>query len=307
MCDVEYTIESRLSREMRQYLHERIFSIFRDFCATTADWENLARLRDCSYRGGHIPDYLQPAIQQLYLLRYFPAYFMEYYFIYLQILREGFLQAPYRIASFGTGSGVDYCGLEFALRERGTSAREAAAYVGYDRVSWMYRETFGNHRCRFFREDITAMEPRWASANLLIFPMSVGEFSDIAWDRVIQMFSQCVFRADRLLLVATLRETSSQLIDIPRMRELAEVLCSSQDFSTEDNVTACEGFGSDRSFAELHAGFAYPRLVRQYLKQLESHCARQACDGVCSNCQSQRQPITRTRYVRYQVLHLQRA
>ena len=303
---VEYSMEGRLIQDMQSYLQGRVFSFFRAFCATTASWANLAPLRDCSYFGGHVPDYVQPAIQQLYLLRYFPAYFMEYYFIYLRLLQEGFLQEPYRVASFGAGNGVDYCGLEFALREFGSSARESAAYVGYDRVEWQYRETFENPRCWYRQADIAAMQPRRAVANLLVFPMSVGEFSEAEWTQVVRMFSQCDFQTERLVLVSTLRETSNRTIDIPRMRALAEGLCAVQGFCTEDDMDACEDLGADRPFEAIHAGFEYPLLVRQYLDRLESHCRQQACEGLCSTCHIRRLPITRTGHVRYQVLHLQR-
>ena len=90
--------------------------------------------------GGNIPDYSKPEIQQLYLLKYFPAYLIEYYEIFNDILKYKFIALPFNVLSVGTGCGIDYWGLEFALRDHGMDSADYVYYTGIDKIPWNYRE-----------------------------------------------------------------------------------------------------------------------------------------------------------------------
>ena len=61
--------------------------------------KTLCLLKDVTYLGGNIPDYSSIAVQQLYLLKYFPAYLIEYYDIYRDVLTDKFIKLPLNILS----------------------------------------------------------------------------------------------------------------------------------------------------------------------------------------------------------------
>ena len=309
MYNEEYGADAMFVQAMRGYLYSRIQLFYRDFCRSIAGWDNLSVLRNLTFASGHLPDYSQPVIQQLYLLRYFPAYFMEYYLIYRQLLQEGFLQEPFRIASLGTGAGVDYCGLEFALREAGSGVVPGqVVYDGYDRIAWAYRESFDNLDCRYFQADVAALGSGCPRYNIIMFPMSIGEFSPAGWQHILEMLAGCVFQQERLVLISTMRESQDIVgsVDMARMEELVQVFGNIHHFRTQDDPRCCHSLGTDQRFSALHRGFCYPTDIGNHLRSLQQRCAGIACQDDCHQCRINRRPITRTGHARYQIIYLTR-
>ena len=310
MCvNAVYEVQEDFFSEMRSYLAERIGTFYGDFQEGIRSLDNLSLLRDLNFQGNHLPDYQNQLIQQFYLLRYFPAYFIEYYHIYRQLLQVDFIHEPYRILSLGTGSGVDYCGLEFALREIDSSAAEAVKYIGYDQVNWGYRDTFGNADCYYERRDVSMLAPWETMTNILMFPMSIGEFDQESWSRIKAWFGQMVFTSQHIVLICTLRAERSCSEDIPRVAEIVDIMCQEHDFFTRNNADEYEVFPRNMDFADFCAGFYYPQHIRRAIGNLSTRqCQHKGCPYDCTCCKAEVRywPIRYTNQACYQMIYLER-
>ena len=80
---------------------EKLKEIFFDFLDNLEEKEYLCELKNFGFKGEVLPDYQNQFIQQYYLLKYFPAYLTEYYFLYNEIIKKNFLKDNYNILSIG--------------------------------------------------------------------------------------------------------------------------------------------------------------------------------------------------------------
>jgi hypothetical protein len=119
---------------MNQFIENMLCNVFDQFVINLEYFDNYCHLRELRF-DINIPPYEELTIQQLYLLRYLPAYLIEYYEIFCNILRNNFIDYPLNILSIGTGCGLDYFGLEYALRINNTSCSNCVIYTGIDRIA----------------------------------------------------------------------------------------------------------------------------------------------------------------------------
>jgi len=209
--------------------------IFEDFRISLAEIGRCCSLKDITYLGGNIPDYSKPEIQQLYLLKYFPAYLIEYYDIYNEIIKLEFLSTPFHILSIGTGCGIDYWGLEFALRNYEMNSADYAYYTGIDKVNWRYREKFENKDCSYINQDIT----RWEKLDrdnydIIIFPKSIGEFSQRDFQKLLSIMKHSNFKSPKMIIASSIREQFDE-IDVSRISTLITIIEKKHNFKCLDD------------------------------------------------------------------------
>ena len=107
---------------MQTIITNLIYTVFKDFLKEINRRECLCSLKEFRYDQMNIPNYEDIFIRQLYLLRYFPAYVVEYYRMYRYLFNNYQVKPDYRILSIGTGCALDYYGLELALKEQNISS-----------------------------------------------------------------------------------------------------------------------------------------------------------------------------------------
>lgn len=66
---------------MEAFIDATLRRVVTDFDATKAQAGRLCDCKTLTYEGGNAPNYDTPLVQQIYMLRYFPAYLAEYYLI----------------------------------------------------------------------------------------------------------------------------------------------------------------------------------------------------------------------------------
>lgn len=291
--------------EIREFLENGLRYIFNDFQTEIRRFETLCPLKDLRFNSGNIPNYEINAIQQLYLLRYFPAYTIEYYRIYTKLIQQGFID-QYNVLSIGAGSGLDYYGLYFALNKD----LNYINYTGLDRVNWLYRDNLGNNRYDFIHDDISAWdELDWHRYNVIMFPKSIGEFDSETFDRLLDIINNSTFENDKISLISSIRELNDST-DIARLVRILEVLENSHGFNCLDDATTSYSYGKVDGFVKYYPKFEYPQDILNFITNLLSNCQNYRINGKpCeTSCFSflNKWPVLKDGHVKYQIVRLER-
>lgn len=280
-------------------------TVFNDFREELSTMDKMCLLKTLGFEGDHLPDYEIPVIQQLYLLRYFPAYIVEYYRMYEKLIDYNHIGNVARVISIGTGCGIDYCALEYVLQDNETSCAESVIYTGIDKVDWLYREHFDNPDCAYYNMDLT----EWTELdrddyNVICFPKSIGEFSESTFEYLLDIIRKTDFTEDRIGLVASIRNSRSSF-DVKRLLRVAKVLQQTHGFrciNPKHNFWYTkEPMAFNKYAPEL---FYYPDEVKEFITNLIDECGeydgRYSCEDDCGS-RLNRWPILKTTQLKYHV------
>lgn len=196
---------------MESFIESRMAAVVQDFKAHIKETGCLCDLKTLTYEGGNTPDYSQEFVQQYYMLRFFPAYLFEYYYVYRKIFAEKLVDPPLNVLSIGCGCGVDYFGLDQALRLHPMYAPDIR-YTGIDVVRWKYTDKLGRDGSVFFlNQDITQWDKLdETSYNVIMFPKSIGEFSHPVFTHIKTMLQNSTFEQDRVCLACSLMDLGKE-------------------------------------------------------------------------------------------------
>lgn len=278
--------------------------IYNDFLANVNQEFNLCLLHDMNFYKHHLPDYNKPMIQQHYLLRFFPAYLFEYKEIYSHIIKDNHIDTPFNILSLGAGCGLDYYGLELALRDVNKNVAEYVYYTGIDKIDWLYRDTLENNDCEFINCDITeATSLAREDYNIIIFPKSIGEFSGEGFNNIIECFKQSSFTEECICLVSSMRDTQHH-IDSDRFKQLLNVFTTHKNYQRLD-LDIDYFYFSNNAIITLDQNFVYPDEIKGFLTSLQDQCGSYEpgninCDDICPT-HINRSPILRAGHIKYQL------
>lgn len=151
-----------------EFLENYLRRVFEDF--SNSNWCNLNnfKLNKDAYKS--------TIIQQMYILKYFAAYFCEYYRAYLKLLKEidQNKEEELNIISIGCGCGVDFYALEYAIAKSNLSL--PVSYLGIDAIDWAYKPN--SKIFKFSNKLITEIQVSdIADKNIIVFPKSLTELS----------------------------------------------------------------------------------------------------------------------------------
>lgn len=295
---------------MISFMKDKMNDIFEDFEFEVGRLGSCCILKDLRYNNGNIPDYSVPIIQQLYLLRYFPAYFIEYYDIYKDLISKNFIE-EYKVLSIGAGCGVDYYGLYFALKEKDISNIDGICYTGIDLIEWSYRDTMGNNEVEFINEDITQWDDiGWNGYNVIIFPKSIGEFTDKDFNQLLGIFQNSDFIEDKIVLVSSVREQNDS-VDTNRMKQIINVFEGTHKYHCLDKKTEYTYYKENVGLAKYFKNFNYPDEILAYITSIIDKCKVyeenwfESCEQNCATLLN-KYPILKTGHIKYQIKRLER-
>lgn len=297
---------------MEQFIDTKLRTVFEDLRQLAAQTRRLCACKGVTYEAGQSPDYADPMVQESYMLRFFPAYLAEYYFMYKNTLARDFLPEQLNVLSIGCGCGVDLWGLYYAIRERRENPNTRINYTGVDLVEWRYRDPFGLQHVRFLNQDITAWEELDSHYyNVFVFPKCIGEFPDNVFDAICEMFTNSHFDEQRVCGLCSLMETGKEE-DAARFRRIAQIMQTVHGFNCLDNLNTYRQPQNPRGglrSANICPTFLYPNDLKPMVRNLLSECPTHQANG--EPCQEDceklnRSPILLATYVNYQLLRFQR-
>ncbi|PLX89594.1 MAG: hypothetical protein C0618_00840 [Desulfuromonas sp.] len=299
---------------MKSMIDSVMAGAFNDFRASLQEKGALCSLKDFRFNEMMIPDYSDDFIQEAYLLRYFPAYLVEYYGIYKELLKAHQFEGPFKVLSIGCGCGLDYYGLELALREKGSSCQDKVFYTGIDKIDWIYRDNFGNDDFEFFQGDILDFEDiskiNDNEFDVIIFPKSIGEFEDNEFKKLKDIFKRSQFSKKSLLIVSSVRKQHSA-IDTNRMASVLRILENDHGYSCPKAKTEYTYYKKVVGLRTYFYDFVYPQEAYDYLSALHEKCPKyisnsKYCEDDCKGNLNNKRPILNTGHIRYQIFDLTR-
>ena len=292
---------------MREFIESMMDEIYIDFYDEVGEMDCLCDLKGFRYDGTNLPKYDDENIRRLYLLRYFPAYLVEYYLIYCKIIKSKHIENNLNIISLGSGCGLDYYGVYFASEAFGLD-KEDICYTGLDTIDWDYKKTLTT-KTHFTNEDINEWEELDEDDyNIIVFSKSIGEFGNKTFSNIKNVFKSTSFSENRICLVCSFREKRRN-VDIDRFEEITEIMKDKHAFKTEDNPKTFYQYKKGQYLGSLCSNFYYPGSVKEFITSLSQKCPNFEKNGKTSckpNCSKllDRSPILTASYINFNFIKL---
>lgn len=256
--------------------------------------------------------YAEPVNQQRYILKYFAAYFCEYYQTYNNVLTRAaeLGENDIRIMSIGSGPGVDFYAIDCLLKDK-FKGNFNVCYTGVDAVDWNYQPNntsipyFFKHK---LLNDVTAKEI--AGINVFVFPKSLTELSNSdlsAFGRLIGSASKCnhVFFVNSYITDDP--DDGGRVNGIAQFKGLFNELTAA-GYSTEDDPSLYTYLTkNDAGLSKSFGFFKIPDAIVGAVTNLKTHCAEHASvEALCQSCDIDFWPMMKGKYLAYNVLEFAR-
>ena len=184
-------------------------------------------------------------------------------------------------------------------------------YRGFDIIRWNYRHNFDDHNVTIIRKNLSALSKfRRKDYNVIIFPKSIGEFSEVIFGTIEQVLADSQFDQQRIcLLCSVMKERCTQASDIARFAKIADVLKNHHSFKCLDDPNKFWAYSGSQGIRKVCNDFVYPDEIKNYISILSEKCPtfienNQACKADC--LELNRHPILKTDYINYQAIRLEK-
>lgn len=283
---------------MNNFIINNLENIYSDFKSHLSKLNNYCHLRDLRFNY-NTPNYDNLSIQQLYLLRYFPAFFLEYYEIYNKLLARDFIEFPFNILSIGTGCGIDYFALEYALRTKQNSCSTHVIYTGIDKIDWQYKNYLNNNHCKFIQIDVNELHSLgYNDYNIIFFPKSISEFESAAFGNILKLFQDTNFCEDKIALICSFRKENIDHQN-DRFNRIIEIFRKNHNYDNDNYIDIFRY--NKRTALRTIFGFSYPKEIIDYIRILGNSC--KDYNASCLDCSEiiGRHPIVTTDFIIYSI------
>lgn len=285
--------------------------IFNDFEKKLNEEEYYCTLKKFRFDSNNVPDYSQAIIQQFYLLKYIPAYFVEYYYIYKEAIEKEFINDKFNIISIGCGCAVDLWGIHYAIENSKKNIQ--LRYTGLDVIEWGYWEDLYNE-VYFLRGNIGEISELDEEYNTIIFPKSIGEFSISDFNNLKVCIKNTNFTSDKIMIIASMRNKRIGY-DMNRLREFTNEF-KEKGYRVLDDEDTYRNFpkktnGYDYRLNDIIDGFNYPNDIKDFMISFYKNCqgyidnGYRCCEYECEKS-LKRYPITTMSQVAYKTIRLEK-
>lgn len=288
-------------------INDYLTGIFKDFKNYIEEEDGLCDLLDLNFIGNHVPNYNNKNIVQYYLLRYAFSYMFEYKHLYSNyfLSKKWLSNQTLRILSIGCGNYMDYWGAAYVADKQDKSFK--IKYIGIDQVDWHYKiSKRKNDEIQFYCEDIVSYleTQKRIDSNYIIFPKSIGEFSDETFRRICTLFKKINFSSKELHLIFSIRESQNHIrSDMNRAIEIVSCFKNNQfnDYRISKFNKNKPLVLTPQAIVTSDKEFRYPDEIKNYLCTLHSNCKTQNNSFNCMHCLDQlnRNPILTTNHIKY--------
>lgn len=297
---------------MIQFMRDKMDEIYNDFKDNLAKEDKYCKLKQFKFNSSNIPDYNEEIIQQYYLLRYIPAYLVEYYKIYEDALNKEFLDDKLNVLSVGCGAGIDLVAAHYVMKSSKNNIK--LRYTGLDIVNWNYWEDC-DEEAYFIKDNICNLSKLDEEEyNVIIFPKSIGEFSVDEFNNLKSCISNTNFISDKIMIIASMRNTRV-FSDIDRVKGIINEI-KNKGYTSLDNVnqyTYCKKKinGYDYRTNDIIQGFEYPEEIKDFMTRFHTNCqgyidnGDECCGDECKDT-FERKVLTTMSQVAYVIIRLER-
>lgn len=297
---------------MREFIKEKMDEIFNDFKEDLNSRDRFCILKDFRFDGGHTPNYNNEIIQRYYLLKYIPAYLVEYKEMYKYMLQKEFIGNNLNVLSIGCGCGIDLWGLKFAIDDYEEEIE--IEYTGLDVVDWLYWDNLNIDDCYYINDnimDMRVLDER--NYNVIMFPKSIGELDKETFKNLKRVFENTNFCSTKIVLLSSIRKTRRD-DDIDRFAQIVDIFEETHGYECIDDKYEYHYFNQDFDgqyprLQDVFKEYIYPNEIREFMTKINHKCQGyiendyEPCEDKCNNMN--RYPITRASQIEFQVVRLQ--
>lgn len=225
-------------------------------------------------------DYSRRDVQQLYLLHYFYAYFLQYKTIYSKIDLD-----TYNIFSIGCGSLLDYYGFRHAK-----DINVSHLYCGIDLYNWCYGDLLPNENAKTYKLSLSKCIQFFKSKEL---NKTLGRFNVFTFPKSIEYLESEEKNVHELSLLAdAIRETdfkydkiylvlNGMKDDIEKDEEKLNIIIAAfadKGFKLKEPITRYDGDKCGMNVACGDYSLQYPTQIQDEIKKICNYCAdRSSC------------------------------
>ena len=241
--------------------------------------------------------------QQGYLLKYFAAYFCDYYQGYAEFFKK-FKGSELNVISIGCGAGIDYYALNRVIADENYDI--SVNYLGIDIIDWEYKPDFEFKNQGI--DDISAIDVK--NVDLIVFPKSLTELNTESLKNFANLIcrecdSKNIFFLNSYI---TNNPQNNYCVDgINKFEVIAKILLDSE-FNTTDKPHFYTYFTNQNDWLGRHFPFfEIPDGVRLLTEKLKSKCQEHdTTQPDCQECGVGFIPIFRSNYIAYNVVEFHR-
>jgi len=250
--------------------------------------------------------YNRKAFQELYALRYIPAYYFEYCALANELdsrLRKKF--SNINVVSLGCGLCPDY----YALM--GNLVRCAFNYTGYDVIEWSRRQFMPpiESNYKFVQSSVTDLNiSDITNIDAFVFPKSIGDIRDSkegAIDKLAATISAT--QKDRLFFLNSyVTKDMNRPLDLSAFITIHDALLAA-GFSTKDDVNKTfylhDGVTTDKPIGlfKINSGFEYPDKNRVTCDKQDDNAPG------CKICPVPKSPIFTNKFMSFHLMEYERS
>lgn len=255
------------------------------------------------------PDYSNYTLQHFYSLKYTYAYAFENKEMYRILLNDYFggnHRISLKIESLGCGNMVDGWSLFSVLIENWreySRVLDQIDYKGIDIIEWsnplITREHFINIDAAKWFERKNDLE-----ANVYMFPRSIGDFSDIEYDRMLKVFRTKDISAEVFYLMASGKKLCNSGRDRDRVIELCHTI-ENRGYKRKC-IDSLKDYGK-KSITSFDRSFVYPEVLRVFLSELKHSCRGfSETKYMCRQCNIDNNPMLYADNVSFLIMKFER-
>ena len=249
-------------------------------------------------------DYSRRDVQQLYLLYYFYAYFLQYKHLYSQIELES-----YKIFSIGCGSLLDYYGFRHSKKDD-----VSHCYYGIDPYYWCYRDLIPNQNIAIRNKSLadcvkdfksTGLNKTLGLFNVFIFPKSIeylenNEKGIHELSLLADVIKETAFKNDKIYLIL-----NGMDYDIEKDEEKLGLIISAftnSGFVLNSPILRYDGEKCGLNVVCGDNTLQYPTQIQDLLKKICNYCTNRGACPFHNTLKSD--PMLSARYFKYRIVEL---
>lgn len=272
----------------------------------------LCDLQNVNFNSGGVPNYTDAAQQSLYLLRYAPAYTVEYRLAFDKIFSGNRIATgDVNILSVGCGAAIDKASVFFAMNNTTNHFRAALRYYGVDLIDWNY-DIFPEKRSNFIHKGIESVftSDIPSCIDIVIFPKSLPEI-DIC---LLKRFFANMDKRNFYSKLCIINSNRCAYDDNAKAAEFCKLFCDTFNYEVQDSfdIGPIKNPDTDKPLCiwEVFPGehFSFPQDAINTSNNISTLCVANGHFETCTQCAGviNRTPMLTTPYFNTRVYCLGR-
>lgn len=290
------------------FINSYIENVFNSFKQKEEQWCNLQNF------DLHTTSYEEEINQEYYLLKYFPAYFTEYYHAIDKFFQD-YKKSLLKVISIGCGAGIDFYALQLYIATKGLNIEYD--YTCIDIIDWSYKPNESNFN--FIHADINNIEYSiFDDVDLIVFPKILTELNTNSIEHIVSLLDISNLKDELYFLNSYITDDShtQQINGIEQFRKICKYLTQqytpnrTTDFGlSKDKKIACSTYfyiNKHQGLRAIYDFFVYPQEILDIFSELEKNCNYAQNTIECSQCNIGTYPMMNTKYIAYLVVKFKR-